>query len=269
MDVLSFFFSAAFCLLATRNPLALAGRGSGIAAGADLAPHAYAGRPGNVVVYAGVAEALDKKERGEQLRFWIWPSTIAQTDLQKAIDQVRMSGIETVADPATQPWTHVLLWNSDNWILLSAGATDGEELGWTLTATILRQHVPSGAKVWINLPPSQELGGKIKLHEEGSGVKGVANLTTADYLLVSALTPDGPAWAWYRRSAFERGAHYLKAPTKVARCAPAKQYPVRTAWILEPDAYALSDAAAKLNDEAVCLARMTDGLRRPPSPEKK
>jgi hypothetical protein len=246
MDVFSFFFCAALCL-----------------------PHAHALRPANDLVSAGVAQALDKQERGEALRFWIWPSTIAQPDLQKAIDQVRMSGIETVADPARQPWTHVLLWNSDDWILLRAGQTDGEELGWTLTAKVLRQHVPPGAKVWINLPPSQEWGGKIKLHEEDRGVKGVANFTTADYLLVSALTPDGPTWAWYRKSAFEQGAQNLNAPPDFAHCAPAEQYPVRTAWILEPDANALSDAAAKLSDAAVCLARMTDGLRQSPSPEKK
>lgn len=246
MDVFSFFLSAAFCL-----------------------PHAYAWRPGSALVGAGVAQALDKQERSEQLHFWIWPSTIAQADLQKAIDQVHSSGIETVADPATQPWTHVLLWNSDDWILLRAGETDGEELGWTLTATILRQHVPPGAKVWINLPPSQELGGKIKLHEEDRGVKGVANFKTADYLLVSALTPDGPAWAWYRKSAFEQGAQNLNAPPDFSRCAPAEQYPVRTAWIPEPDANALSGVAAKLSDAAVCLARMTGGLRQSTSPEKK
>jgi hypothetical protein len=203
----------------------------------------------------------------EPLHFWIWPSTIAQTDLEKAIHQIRASGIETVADPATQPWTHILLWNSDDWVLLRAGESHGEELGWTITAKALKEHVPPGAKVWINLPPSQQLGGKIALHEEGSGVHAVADFTTADYLLVSALTPDGPAWAWYRKAAFEQGAHVLNAPTSPptssARCEPAAQYPVRTAWVSEPDANALPDAAAKLSDAALCLAKVTEELRRP------
>ena len=190
-------------------------------------------------------------------------------DLRKAIDQIRASGIETVADPATQPWTHILLWNSDDWILLRAGETHGEELGWTLKATTLKQHVPRGAKVWINLPPSQELGGKIKLHEEANGVHPVADFTTADYLLVSVLTPDGPAWAWYRKAAFEHGAHNLAAPTSAAHCTAALQYPVRTAWIPQPDANAIPDAAAKLSDAALCFAKMTAGLRQPPNPVKK
>lgn len=205
----------------------------------------------------------------EPLHFWIWPSTIAQTNLEKAIDQIRASGIETVADPATQPWTHILLWNSDDWILLRAGQTKGKELGWTLTAKALQQHLPPGAKVWINLPPSQELGGKIKLHEERNGVHAVADFTTADYLLVSALTPNGPTWAWYLKSAFEQGAHVLNAPTGIAHCKPTAQYPARTAWIPQPDANALPDVATKLSDAALCLAKMTEGLREPLNPGKK
>lgn len=205
----------------------------------------------------------------EPLNFWIWPSTIPQIELEKAIDQIRASGIETVADPAAQPWTHILVWNSDDWILLRAGETHGEELGWTLTAKNLKQHVPPGAKVWINLPPSQQLGGKIKLHEEDRGVKSVADFTTADYLLVSALTPYGPAWAWYRKTAFEQGAQVLITPTNIARCAPAAQYPVRTAWIPPSKANAIPDAAAKLSDAAACLAKMTEDLRRPLNPDKK
>jgi hypothetical protein len=205
----------------------------------------------------------------EPLHFWIWPSTIAQRDLEKSIAEIHASGIETVADPATQPWTHILLWNSDDWILLRAGETHGEELGWTLKATILKQHVPPDAKVWVNLPPSQELGGKIKLHEETNGVHPVADFTAADYLLVSALTLDGPAWAWYRKSAFEQGAHNLAPTTNVAHCTPAAQYPVRTAWIPQPDANAIPDAAAKLSDAALCLAKMTEGLRQRINLEKK
>jgi hypothetical protein len=100
------------------------------------------------------------------IHFWIWPSTLSQSDLDKAVTQVRASRVDTVADPAEESWTHVLLWNSNSWILERAGATDGDELGWTLTAAALKARVPPGARVWVNLPPSQELGGKLALREK-------------------------------------------------------------------------------------------------------
>jgi hypothetical protein len=202
----------------------------------------------------------------DPLHFWMWPTTIPQTGLQSAIEQVRASGIEIVADPAEQPWTHILLWNSAHWILQRAGSTDTIELGWKLTAAALKQQVPPGAKVWVNLPPSQELGAKLSLHEQDSMVLGVTNVAQADYILAGTLTGDGPAWAWYHKAEFEKGPPDAKVTRHSPGCSSTSNYPVRTDWVPIGAVASVPDAAGKLNDYAARLAKLAGWLRLPSSP---
>jgi hypothetical protein len=224
--------------------------------------------PANAHVAVGQVFELDKwvPAPTDPLHFWTWPSTIARADLQKAIAQIRASGIDSVADPAEQPWTHILLWNSANWILQRAGDADAVELGWTLTASALKQYVPAGAKVWVNLPPSQELGGKLNLHDQTSIVQGVSDVANADYVLAGSLTSDGPAWAWYHKAEFEKGPPDANAPRHSPGCSSKSNYPVRTDWVSIADPASLPDAAGKLNDYAARLAKLAGWLRLPSSP---
>jgi hypothetical protein len=188
------------------------------------------------------------------LHFWIWPSTIPQAGLQKAVEEIRASGIDTVADPAAQPWTHLLLWNSAHWILKRAGSNDLVELGWKLTAAALKQNVPAGAKVWVNLPPSQELGAKLNLREAGSMVQAVSRAAQADYVLTGTLTSAGPAWAWYRKAEFDKGPPDAHALPQAPGCSATSSDPVRTDWVPIADAASVPDAAGKLNHDALRLA---------------
>lgn len=224
--------------------------------------------PANAKLVVGSVFEIDKWVPApvDPLHFWIWPSTIAEADLDKAVAQIRASGIDTVADPAEQPWTHILLWNSNSWILQKAGTTDGDELGWTLTAAVLKKHVPPGAKVWVNLPPSQQLGGKLALHDKDSMVQGVGDVTTADYVLTGTLTSDGPAWAWYHKAEFEKGPPDPNAPRHSPGCSTTSNYPVRTDWVSIADLSALPEAADKLSDYAARLAKLAGWLRLPSSP---
>jgi hypothetical protein len=224
--------------------------------------------PGGAHVAVGQVFELDKwtPAPSNPLHFWIWPSTIPQAALQSTIEQIRAAGIETVADPAEQTWTHILLWNSAHWILQRAGSTDPVELGWKLTAAALKQNVPAGAKVWVNLPPSQELGAKLNLHEQDSMVQGVSSATQADYLLAGTLTSDGPAWAWYHKAEFEKGPPDPNAPLHSPGCSPTSNYPVRTDWVTIDDAASVPDSAGKLNDYASRLAKLAGWLRLPSSP---
>jgi hypothetical protein len=224
--------------------------------------------PANASLTVGEIFELDKWSPAptDPLHFWIWPSTIAQAELQKAIDQIRASGIDSVADPAEQPWTHILLWNSDSWILQRVGDSDAVELGWKLTASALKQHLPPNAKVWVNLPPSQELGGKLNLHEQASMVQGVGDVANADYVLAGSLTSNGPAWAWYHKAEFEKGPPDANGPRHSPGCSPTSNYPVNTDWVPIADLSALPGAAAKLNDYATRLAKLAGWLRLPSSP---
>jgi hypothetical protein len=224
--------------------------------------------PSGTHVKAGQVFELEKWAPAptDPLRFWTWPSTRSQADLQKAVEEIRASGIESVADPAEQPWTHMLLWNSSNWILQRAGDAEPVELGWNLTASALKKRVPPGAKVWVNLPPSQELGGKLNLHEKDSMVQGVADVANADYVLAGSLSADGAAWAWYHKAEFEQGPPDPNASRHSPGCSSKSNYPVRTDWVLATDSTATADAAAKLDDYAARLAKLAGWLRLPSSP---
>ncbi|HEY6490415.1 MAG: caspase family protein [Terracidiphilus sp.] len=224
--------------------------------------------PAGAKVVVGQVFELDKwaPAPADPLHFWMWPSTISQAGLQKAIEQIRASGIEVVGDPAEEPWTHVLLWNSADWILQRAGTTEPVELGWTLTASSLKEHVPPGSKVWVDLPPSQEFGGKLNLHVQDSMVQGVANAAQADYVLTGTLTSQGPAWAWYHKAEFEKGPPDPNVPKHSPGCSTSSSYPVRTDWVTIADLTGVPDAAGKLNDYAERLAKLAGWLRLPSSP---
>jgi len=202
----------------------------------------------------------------DPLHFWTWPSGLAQADVQAAADQVRASGIDAVADPAEQPWTYVLSWNGTNWVVQHTGDAKGVEIGATLTAAALKKQVPAGAKVWVNLPPPQELAAKLNLHDANSMVQGVADVAQAEYVLAGSINVNGPAWAWYHKAEFEKGPPRADAPRHSPGCSWTSNYPVRTDWVTIADADKLPDAGAKLSDYASKLAKLAGWLRLPSSP---
>ncbi len=202
----------------------------------------------------------------EALHFWTWPSALPQTEIQAAVEQVRASGITIASDPAEEQWTHMLSWNGSNWILQKSGESNGFELGAKPLAAVLKQQVPSGSKVWVNLPPSQELAAKLNLHEQDSMVQGVADVASAEYVLAGSLTGNGPAWAWYHKAEFQMGPPDPHAPHHSPGCSSTSNFPVRTDWVSIQDAETLPDGASKLNDYATRLAKLAGWLRLPSSP---
>jgi len=224
--------------------------------------------PTNAHVQVGQVFELDTWTPApiDPLHFWTWPAGLTQADIAKAADQARAAGISSVSDPAEQPWTHMLSWNGTRWILQRAGDAKNVELGPTLTAAALKQQVPAAAKVWINLPPPQEMMAKLDLHQPGSMVQGVADVTDADYVLAGSLGSTGAAWAWYHKVEFEKGPADPKAPRHSPGCSSSSNYPVRTDWVTVASADALPDAANKLGDYASRLAKLAGWLRLPSSP---
>ena len=89
------------------------------------------------------------------LSIWLWPSNLSQDEILAAAAQAQASGAALVADPAEEPWTHVLSWDGAHWTLQQVGAASPVSLGAPLTAGALKQHLPAGAKLWVNLPPSR------------------------------------------------------------------------------------------------------------------
>ena len=201
----------------------------------------------------------------QPLLVWLWPSNLSQDEILAAAAQVQASGAALVSDPAEQQWTHMLSWDGTNWTLQQAGTTTPVSLGAPLTADALKQHLPAGAKLWVNLPPSRELAAKLKPASD-SAVQTAGNLAQAHYALTGVLTADGPAYAWYHKSELAAGPPSPNAPPHSPGCSATSQYPVRTDWVPGGSAAAIDPASAKLNNYALLLAKVHGWLELANSP---
>jgi hypothetical protein len=200
------------------------------------------------------------------LRVWTWPSNLSQSDTLAAAAQVRASGAELVSDPAEQQWTHVLSWDGSHWTLQQAGAAAPISLGAPLTAQAIKQNLPAGAKLWVNLPPSKELAAKLTPSGADTAVQSADSLTSAHYALTGVLTANGPAYAWYHKSELAAGPPSPNAPPHSPGCSATSQYPVRTDWVSMNSADAIDAGSEKLNNYASLLAKVHSWLELADSP---
>ncbi len=200
------------------------------------------------------------------LLVWLWPSNLSEDQIGSAIAQVQASGAALVSDPAEQPWTHVLSWDGSNWTLQQAGTAAPITLGASLTADAIKKNLPAAAKLWVNLPPSQELAAKLKPAGSDSAVQLAGNLSVAHYALTGVLTADGPAYAWYHKSELAAGPPLPSAPPHSPGCSATSQYPVRTDWVPVGSASAIDAASVKLNHYSSLLAKVHGWLQLANSP---
>jgi len=200
------------------------------------------------------------------LKVWMWPPSLSESDILAAVAQVQTSGASLVTDPAEQQWTHVINWDGSHWALQQAGSASPVILGTTLTAAAIKQNLPAGAKLWVNLPPSKELAAKLAPSGTESAVQPADNLTNALYALTGVLTPNGPAYAWYHKSELAAGPPSLKAVPHSPGCSATSQYPVRTDWVAISGADAIDAGGTKLSNYVAMLAKVHGWLELADSP---
>ena len=211
--------------------------------------------PAGAAVAPGEIFDLSKwvPDESSLLRIWLWPSNLSQQQVLAAAAQVQASGVTLVNDPAEQQWTHVLSWDGSQWMLLKAGDASPVSLGAPLTAAALKQHLPADAKLWANLPPSQEMAQELAPAAD-SAVQMADKMATAHYALAGVLTSKGPAYAWYHKSELAAGPPSPNAPAHSPGCSTTSQYPVRSDWVFA--GADLDDASDKLNKYALRLAKV-------------
>jgi hypothetical protein len=253
--------------------------------------------PAGATVAVGEVFELAKWVPAEEppLLFWTWPTNLSEAEITAAVAEVKLAGVASVSDSAEEPWTDMLSWDGTNWMLQHANVAapgrpgaesagpmvlDGKppapiSLGGKLTARALKEHLPDGAKLWVNLPPPQELAAKLTLHESGSAVQAAPDLAGANYILTGTLTGDGPAYAWFNKPEFDAGP---RAGTKdhSPGCSATSQYPVRSDWVPLYGAGANrvegnradgnGDGATKLNRYAALLAKVHGWIELADSP---
>jgi len=200
------------------------------------------------------------------LLVWLWPSNLSEDQIDAAAAQAQASGTTLVSDPTEQQWTHVLSWDGTNWTLQQAGSAVPVTLGAPLIADAIKKNLPAGAKLWVNLPPSQELAAKLKPTGSDSAVQLASNMSLAHYALTGVLTADGPAYAWYHKSELAAGPPSPNAPPHSPGCSATSQYPVRTDWVPVGSASAIDAAGTKLNHYSSLLAKVHGWLELANSP---
>jgi len=200
------------------------------------------------------------------LRVWLWPSNRAQDEILAAVAEIKKSGVISVADPAEEPWTHILCWNGATWTLQQAGTPRDVVLGAHLTGDALKQHLPAGAKLWVNLPPSRELAAKLALGDRTSAVQAAAGLADAHYALTGVLTANGPAYAWFHKSELAAGPPASVVTDHSPGCSTASPYPVRTDWVVIDGPSSMEESAAALDKYASLLAKLHGWLELADSP---
>ncbi len=224
--------------------------------------------PAGAKVAAGDVFELSKWVPADNpaLHVWLWPSNLSQDQILAAVAQVRASGAALVSDPAEEQWTHVLNWDGSNWMLQQAGAVSPVNIGSPLTADGIKQHLPAGAKLWVNLPPSHDLAAKLAPAGTDSAVQPADTLANAHYALTGVVTADGPAYAWYHKSELAAGPPSSTAPAHSPGCSATSQYPVRTDWVSVGSADAVDSGSTKLNNYSSLLAKVHGWLELADSP---
>ena len=200
------------------------------------------------------------------LLVWLWPSNLSEEQILAAAAEVRAARVATVSDPAEELWTHILNWDGARWTLQQAGAPSSINLGATLTADALKQHLPAGARLWPNLPLPRELAAKLVTGENESAVQRAPDLGNAHYALVGTLAGGEPAYAWFHKSELVAGQSALHTTDHSPGCSTTSQYPVRSDWVAISGVSMLDNGGAALNKYASLLAKAHAWLELANSP---
>jgi Caspase domain len=224
--------------------------------------------PGGAKVLPGEIFELTKWIPAESapLRIWHWPANLSREEILAAAAQIEATGVVSVSDPAEEPWTHVLSWDGASWTLQPSGAGSSLDLGAPLTANALKPHLPAGAKLWVNLPPDRALAPTLVPGDSNSAVQRAAGLADAHYALTGALTPNGPAYAWFNKGALAAGPPVSGGRDHTPGCSPTSPYPTRSDWVAVGRSNAAEEGGAALSVFASRLAKIHGWLELANSP---
>jgi hypothetical protein len=202
------------------------------------------------------------------LNFYAGAANPAQAQIKDALGVVRASGIELVADPSSDPWTHHLAWDGAHWVLdphpikTSAGPDPGVKrtvLGSRLSAGAFAK-LPPTSILWFDVPlPKESMPNLLAAPAAGEPARA-AQLTTdrdqARYVIAGMPTDGNIRYAWFKRSDLDSG---VQTPKDIgAGCSPHSSSPLRTDWVT---ADASAPPESPLTEAAMQLARLNGWLQ--------
>jgi hypothetical protein len=209
------------------------------------------------------------------LRFFVGPANLSSSDITAAASQIKASGVDTISDPAEEPYTDVLSWSGTAWTLRHTDApppshfffsfekrkTGPVNLGAQFSAAALKAHLTPKAKLWVDLPASRELADSLKLGDANSEAQPAATLADAGYVLAGSLVKGDPSYTWFHKNEFATVPHASATPDHSPGCSTTSPYPVRSDWVPVTDSTTASAAAATLGTYSTRLAKVHGWLQ--------
>lgn len=223
--------------------------------------------PPGAKVETGEIFELDKwmPAQTSALRVWTAPATFAQAQLASMVAEIKSAAqaknISIVEDPVVEAPTHMLTWDGKQWILERAGSAETDQLGAELKAAAVTGKVPSGAHLWINLPPSKELMAQLKLNDPQSAVQTVSDKASAVYMLAGTWSDSGVSYSWMKRADLEAAATNSTAHSQTGVCSGSSPYPMRSDWVTIGGPADVDSAAQVLSDLAARLSKLHGWLQ--------
>jgi hypothetical protein len=207
--------------------------------------------------------------QGSPLRFWIGPSNISIAEIATAVQEIKRSGVVTIADPAEETYTDVLRWDGAAWTVQHTAPVRASQaisvapelavpraLGATLSGAKLKQALAPGALLWVDLPASAELAARLSLMDPTSAAQAATSESAAHYLLAGSLIEGRPAYAWFHRDEIAAGPRRGKTMDHSPGCSTTSRYPVRSEWVPAEDSSAIPKTSESLKVYSMRLSRV-------------
>jgi hypothetical protein len=190
------------------------------------------------------------------LRVYVPPpadASIIQSVEQSLAELATDGTVKWVLDPTEESPTDIVRWSGNSWILEHIGsAASIIDLGQSPKAADVRTHLTSQSRLFVLLPPTSELIGKIEL---GKGTRdAIEKLTTghfsdADYGLFGRVQGATVQYAWVATDGELRVTKLGKETSDFRLNAVNSSLPIRTDWYDGSSAQvgaSLTDSASRL-----------------------
>ena len=214
--------------------------------------HVIEHAPGDYKLRQGDSFEVDKlvMPSTSMVSLYIPPPMSAQA-LSRAVSEFAalpgLLGTRWVADEAAVTATHILRWNGKSWLLEKGDFEEGgSDLGATPTAATIAKRVPSDGKLFVALPPSQDLADALPFGKGDQGRVTIAKTSAgANYRLRGRVHDGAAEYSWMEPAVNTEAV-------KAAANKNALGLPLGTDWVaVSTDS--LRESASNLGEKAYRL----------------
>ncbi len=213
--------------------------------------------PGDYKLQKGDSFEVDKLVMPSESMISIYiPPAISSEALSRAVTEFGalpgLLGPRWVADEVAVTATHILRWNGKSWLLEKGDFEEGgTDLGAAPAAAAIAKRLPSDAKLFVALPPSQELADALPFGKGDQGRVTIAKTSAgANYRLRGRVHDGAAEYSWIQPAV-------NTAPVKAAANENLLELPLGTDWV-SVSGDSLRESARSLGEKAYRLGRLRE-----------